>query len=311
MFRDKKILPRTGERKEKLDSVPSNDVIDQEHAQVVLYEKLVDKAITPITFFDMKDGHQGYYISTIMSLPLEIQANDNFNMYRNQELIGALTNSDLRYFGNKNSKIHSENVYGALVEAVINNFQIFAYNAPTFDIMNVGFDIRNNVYSKFGYAVYNNVQGCMDTLKNYLDYTYKIGIYSINDVDRNSFDINQNRLDRTIGILNVISNQVNEMIAFIICDFISYYLHRYIVDLSDADVQKVINNIQSKFSINENLKLTNRIAIKSFLGESLRQDIKTILTNNIIPVVNHICDNAGITTFFIYDDIADERTNKV
>ena len=57
------------------------------------------------------------------------------------------------------------------------------------------------------------------------------------------------------------------------------------------------------------LILKDRVTLRSFLNETVREDIKILMLNNIIPNINHISDNAGLTCYFIYNDIAKEKQN--
>ena len=310
MFKNIKILPSGEKRKDHLDSVPTNDQLMVKKNEERVYKNMVDRAITPITFFDMKDKHQGYYISSIMSLPLEISGTDNFDIYRNQNIETILNSGELWNLNRHNNHIQSTNVYGLIIESLLANFQVFAYNAPTLDLMNINGNIRNDIYTKFGYAVYNNVNECMKDLKYYLENTYKLNIYSINDVSEDTMEIDSNKLNRTITMLTAISNQVNEIVTYIVCAFVSYYLYTFISDLTDEQFTIVSSVIKAKYNINENLSLDDRVSLRSFLAEALRADIKTILTNNIIPAITHICDNAGITTFFVYKDMIDNKYNE-
>jgi hypothetical protein len=120
-------------------------------------------------------------------------------------------------------------------------------------------------------------------------------------------NIDEARVNRTIAIMKAISMQVNNKIAYLICDFVSYYIIRDITAMSDKDIEFIVNNIKRVFDINENLNLSNRVELRSFIGEFARKDIATILVNNIIPAANHICDNGFLTTFYVYKDIAVEK----
>ena len=312
MFREiRKIFPSDKEyHKEKLETVPTDKEMKKEMQVAQDYENLLDLSVQPITFFDMVE-HEPKAISVIMSLPLEIQGKDNFDIYRHNNLYSNLSNADLYYLhrGNVNNQV--ENVYGMILDAMISNYQIFAYNAPSLSYMlNNKVVIRKDIAAEFGYCIFNNSNDCMVPLKHRISSLYSRDIYSILAVDAASYKVDDRDIERTVSILNASSKQVNEMVMHIICSFTNQYLHEFIMNLSDQDVIANIEYIKSAIDVNPTLKLVDRVSLRSFLSEFIRADLKILFENNIYPCINHICDNAGITSYFVYRDMIKEQNKE-
>ena len=311
MFREiKRIFPSDKEyRKEKLETVPTDKEMKKEIQTVQDFDNLLDLSVQPITFFDMVE-HEPRAISVIMSLPLEIQGKDNFDICRHNNLFSNLSHSDLYYLDRGNIAIQSENVYGMILDAMISNYQIFAYNAPSLSYMlNNKVNIRKDIAAEFGYCIFNNSNDCMVPLKHRISSLYSRDIYSILAVDAASYKVDDRDIERTVSILTASSKQVNEMVMYIICSFTNQYLHEFIMNLTDQDVIANIEYIKSVIDVNPTLKLVDRISLRSFLSEFIRADLKILFENNIHPCINHICDNAGITSYFIYKDMIKEQNS--
>lgn len=309
MFKEiRKIFPTDKEyHKEKLETVPTDKEMKKELQTSQIYESLLDGCIEPITFFDMVE-HEPKALSVIMSLPLEIQGKDNFDVYRHNNMFSNLSNADLYYLHQGNVMVQTENVYGMIVDAMVSNYQIFAYNAPALNYMiDRNHDVRKNIADEFGYHVFNDVQSCMYPLRSRIDSLYNHDTYSILAVDATSLKIDDRDIERTISILNATSKQINDMVMYVICAFTNQYLHEFIMNSSDQDIAYNISCIKQNVDINNTLKLDTRVELRSFLSEFIRSDLKILFENNIRPCINHICDNAGITSYFVYKDMIKER----
>lgn len=302
-----KFFPNSGVQKDKLETVPSDEEIAHYNELLFKCTDKINNAVNPITFFDMDVHHKGYSISTIMTLPLQIQGMDNFNIFRNNNLHQALTNMDLIGLDRHSRNIQADNLFGIILECMCTNFEIFAQNAPSLGVLDINGtgDFRRKISEQFGLYVYNNINECTDALRSHLTYTARSDLFTVSAVDPNTHEMDDNHVERLISMMNAISKQVNEMVTYIICYFVDMYLHNTITSMDDNDIGLAIERSTHIFDIIKPIK--NRIEFRSFISEAIRTDIATIVTANIMPSIEHICDNSFITTYYLFTDLYNER----
>lgn len=304
-----KLNKKKSSESSELKTVPTDhEITSLQEANEVL-EELV-KPIVPITYLDYNDPDHGSIVGNIMSLPTEIQSNNNLDVVRNMSLYTALNDIQLACFHANQTTIQVEQVIELINSMVIQNFTGFIASSNFLPLYNVNKNLKTleEIRQQQWITMSRSLREILDS-DYYVDMMKRV-FFTIHDTftdhsaimnTTKDYNVDMVHINQIVASMNSISKQILEIISIPVCKVVNEFVEEGI----PYQDEKTIKAINSTFELKKDLETLNDL--RSFMNEGLMNELRYLLMVLVKSNIDHICDNYYLTLYSVYRDIFEWR----